>query len=394
MATKTAVPSFDADFISLEVATDPYPVYTELRGLGPVVWLESLGMYAVTRDVLAREVLSNPAIYSSAKGVSTNPGLNEQSGGAMLITTDGAQHRELREVFRKPLRPKALQEITGRLTEEATSLVDRLTGSGTFEGVNDFACHLPLTIVSRLIGVPEEGREHLLDWGTAFIEMAGGDNDRGRAAAPRAMEMIQWATENITPERVSKGGWAHQLIEAHEAGGLDQEWIVRLTIDYIIAGLDTTISATSSLLYQLGRHPEQWNLLRENPGLIQSAIGEAVRLESPLQAMSRVTTRDVELGGVELAEGSRVVVIFGCVNRDEERWERADQFDITRPDATEHLAFGLGEHACVGQGLAKHEIQTLLKAMIPTVSEIEVDEPAWHPLNGARVLSSLPTRFN
>ena len=389
----TDVPSYDVDFISDEAAVDPYPQYARLRALGPLVWVERLGMYAVTRDGLAREVLGNPEVYSSAQGVSANPDLNAQSGGAMLITTDGQQHRELREVFRRPLRPKALQAISSQLADEATGLVDRLVGHGTFDGVNDFAAHLPLTIVSRLIGVPEEGRERLLEWGTRFIEMAGGDNERGRAAAPQAMEMIRWATENITPEKVTEGGWAHQLIDAHQAGAIGEEWIVRLTIDYIIAGLDTTISATSSLLYQLGRNPQQWDLLRADPGLIQSAMGEAIRLESPLQAMSRVTTRATELGGVHLAEGSRVLVIFGCVNRDEERWDRPEEFDITRPDATEHLAFGLGEHACVGQGLAKHEIQSLVKAMIPRVTRIEVDEPHWHPLNGARVLSSLPTRF-
>lgn len=393
MALSTAVPSYEADFLSDDVATDPYPTYAELRALGPLVWIERLGMYAVTRDVLAREVLANPEVYSSAQGVSANPGLNAQTGETMLITTDGQQHRELREVFRKPLRPKALQGITDRLNDEATTLVERHAGGGTFDGVNDFACHLPLTIVSRLIGVPGEGRERLLEWGTAFIEMAGGDNDRGRAAAPRAMEMIHWATQNLTPEKVMKGGWAHQLFEAHEAGGLAEEWIVRLTIDYIIAGLDTTISATSTLLYQLGRHPDQWQLLREDPSLMLSAIGEAVRLEAPLQAMSRLTTRPVELGGVELDKGSRVLVMFGCVNRDEERWERADEFDITRPDATEHLSFGLGEHACVGQGLAKHEIQALLRAMIPRVAQIEVQDPVWHQLNGARVLSSIATRF-
>ena len=291
----TDVPSYDVDFISDEAAVDPYPQYARLRALGPLVWVERLGMYAVTRDGLAREVLGNPEVYSSAQGVSANPDLNAQSGGAMLITTDGQQHRELREVFRRPLRPKALQAISSQLADEATGLVDRLLGYGTFDGVNDFAAHLPLTIVSRLIGVPEEGRERLLEWGTGFIEMAGGDNDRGRAAAPQAMEMIRWATDNITPEKVTEGGWAHQLIDAHQAGAIGEEWIVRLTIDYIIAGLDTTISATSSLLYQLGRNPQQWDLLRADPGLIQSAMGEAIRLESPLQAMSRVTTRTTEL---------------------------------------------------------------------------------------------------
>jgi cytochrome P450 len=119
-------------------------------------------------------------------------------------------------------------------------------------------------------------------------------------------------------------------------------------------------------------------------------VNEALRLESPIRCFTRHVARDAEIGGVSIAEGSRVLVLYGAANRDERRWEDAERFDITRPNAAAHLAFGAGEHSCLGAHLARLEMHALMKAMVQTVSRMEIGEPVFALNNTLRGLASLP----
>jgi cytochrome P450 len=393
MTLTDTAPSSDIDLYSDEAVHDPYDLHARLRRLGPVVWMTQLNAYVVTRDEPARDVLTDPATFSSAAGVTMNEAANAMTAGSMMITTDPPLHQDLRRVFQKPLRRGALQKISEDIASEADELILDLVARETFDAAVDLAPHLPLSIVSHLIGVPEQGREKLLIWANAFLNFATVDNERSRAAAPLAGEMVEWAGAHIRSGLVSEDGWAQQLFDAGDRGDLPEGWAGRLVLDYMIPSLDTTINATSSLIVHLGRNPDQWALLKEQPALIPRAVGEAIRLETPIQMFSRTTTRQTRLGDVLIPPGARVGVLLGSANRDDERWERADEFDITRPDATDHLGFGIGEHLCVGQGLAQLEMQSLLKSMIDHVDVIEVVDAHPQSVQGIRGFSSVPTRF-
>lgn len=387
------VPVSDVDLFTDAALDDPHPIYVELRGLGPVVYLERFEVYALTRYATAKQVLQDPAQFTSTKGIRLNAARNAR-GTTSGITTDPPLHGRLRRSFMQPLRPHSLEQISGQIDDEAERLIAGLVTRDGFDGVSELAHHLPLAVVSHLVGIPEEGRERMLEWAAASFDAAGPlGYERTDSTDPVEAEMRAWIEEYARPPHLAPDGWAQHIFNAEEEGKIPEGWASRLARDYVVPSLDTTINATSSLLWLLGRHPDQWELLRQRPELVTNAIDEAIRLETPIQWFTRVATHDVDLEGTVIPDGARVMAIFGSANRDELRWERPTEFDITRPDASQHLGFGTGEHSCAGQGLAKLEIRALLEAMLRRVDTIEIGEPERRLNNSLRGLASLPVRF-
>ena len=174
------------------------------------------------------------------------------------------------------------------------------------------------------------------------------------------------------------GSWTRRLFDLVREGALPAELAPVSMRDYLNPSLDTTISATGQLIWQLGRNPDQWALLRSRPDFARNAANEAVRMASPVRSFSRHTARSVELGGAVIPQGARVMMVFASANRDERVFERPDDFDITR-NPRHHLGFGSGIHMCVGMHLAQMEMIALLEAMIPRVEAIEVGDPVRMP---------------
>jgi len=164
-------------------------------------------------------------------------------------------------------------------------------------------------------------------------------------------------------------------------------------VDYIAPSLDTTISAISNALYLFGSHPEQWQLLREDPTLIPNAINEVIRYESPLRAFSRKARQGCQIASAHIPAGARVLVVYASANRDEREWTDPATFDIQR-DATRQLGFGQGAHACAGQGLARLEITAMLRALTERVERIEpTGPPTWAVNNIIRRHRRLPLKL-
>ena len=164
-------------------------------------------------------------------------------------------------------------------------------------------------------------------------------------------------------------------------------------IDYLVPSLDTTISGIASALALFALHPDQWDTLRAEPSLLPNAINEVLRYESPLRAFTRKSLQPTEIGDIEVPAESRVLVLYASANRDEHEWPEADVFDIRR-NATRHLGFGHGTHACAGQGLARLEMQAMLTALMRQVSRIELaGEPTWALNNIIRCYERLPLRL-
>ena len=165
-----------------------------------------------------------------------------------------------------------------------------------------------------------------------------------------------------------------------------------LFIDYLAPSLDTTISALGNAVWLFATHPDQWQILQEEPDRIKAAFNEVLRIESPITCFTRVAKVFASVGGFELPAGSRVLVSFAAANRDERRWEEPDRFDITRESAG-HLAFGYGEHACVGMGLARLEGAAVLASLVERVGTIELNgSPVRKRNNLIRSFRSLPVK--
>ena len=368
----TEHPSSDIDLYADAVLLDPYPHYRALRDQAGAVWLERHEAFVLSRYADVRAALGNWEVFSSAGGVAMNDGMNAALKGGLLCS-DPPQHDALRRIIERPLAPQMLAALREQITDQADALVDRLAARGTFDAV-ELARYLPVTIVSELVGLPEDGREHMLDWARANFDCLGPMNDRARRALPVLKDMLDYAFTQCVPGKLKPGSWAAMIWEAADRGEISLELCPYLMNDYMGPALDTTIFAATAAIWLFARNPEQWDAVRTTPGLLSGAINEVVRLESPIQGFSRVLTRDHEIDGVMLPAGARVVVLYASANRDERKWNNPDRFDVRRTNVHEHMAFGFGEHQCVGNNLARLEIRALLLALSKRVRRFELGD--------------------
>ena len=355
-------PVSDIDLYSDASLLNPYDNYKVLRDLGPIVFLNGLNMYVAARYADVKAILATPEVFISGEGVTMNDAVNRALQGIGLCS-DGDEHRRIRRVESRPLNPRALRELRDTITAEAEAVVDRLSERGSFDAVTDLAQYLPLSIVSNLVGLPEEGRERMLDWAAGNFNSFGPVNERTAKSMSVFEEMVNYAMSQCVPGKLKPGSWAAMLHDAADAGEISEQEARLMALSYMAPSLDTTIFAISSAIWLFANNPDQWTALRENPQLIPNAINEGLRLESPIQGFSRYARVDHDFDGSVLPAGSRVIILFGSANRDERRWDDPERFDIRRDRAGDHVAFGYGEHACVGNNLARMEMAALFTAL-------------------------------
>jgi cytochrome P450 len=387
-----SIPASDVDLFTDENLRDPYPIYQELRDLGPVVELRAHGMYAFPRYREVRMASGNWEVFSSAKGVMMNEETNSALEGITLCS-DPPEHTQMRNVLSRPLRAEKMRELTPRIEAEAELIVERLVAQGVFDAATELAEHLPLNIVSELVGLGNTGREHMLEWAAASFDVQGPINQRTLDALPKIQEMVAFAMTEAVPGKIDPDGWAAQLYTAAEQGDLPVEKCPMMMVDYIAPSLDTTIYAISSAILLFAQNPDQWDVVRADPTLVPHAINEALRLESPIQRFTRLVTEDFDVDGYTLPAGSRVVMLYGSANRDERKYPNPERFDVRRKPS-DHMAFGRGEHVCIGMNLARIEMRALLEALIPLVRRFELLSADLALNNTLRGLSTLKVRVS
>lgn len=366
-----AIETSDIDLYSDASLDDPYRNYATIRELGPVVRLSRLGMYVTGRYAVAKEVLSKPEIFISGNGVMMNDTVNDVFRGGIGLCTDGAEHARIRRVEARPLNPRTLAGLRETITQEANSLVERLVRRRTFDAATELAQHLPLTVVSNLVGLPEEGRERMLDWAAANFDAFGPLNPRATAALETFEQMYEYAMTQCVRGRLKPGSWAEMLHDAADQEEITPDEARLMALSYVAPSLDTTIFAIGNAIWLFANHPDQWHALRADPALIPNAINECLRLESPIQGFSRYAVAAHDFEDVTLPADARLIVLYGSANRDERHWPDAARFDVRREGAGRHLAFGYGEHACIGLNLARMEISALFAALLPVVERFE-----------------------
>jgi cytochrome P450 len=372
---------------------DPYPHYQRLRRLGPVVWLRRHGAYALPCYAECKATLRDDTTFVSGKGVALNPLSNRLSRGTTL-NSDGADHDRRRKLVAHRLLPRALHDLAAAVDQQAAAIVDTAVRRRTVDAVDDLASALPLAVVPDLVGWPRDERGLLIDWAGATFDVLGPFNWRAVKSFPRSLQMLRFARNVVRSRTVLDGSMVDELLAAVDAGTVSREQCTALLIDYIAPSLDTTIGAISNAVYLLGAHPEQWELLKNDPSLIPNALNEILRYESPLRAFARLARRDTHIAGVPIPAGSRVLVMYASANRDEREWNNPEAFDIRR-DAGRHLGFGNGAHACAGQALACLETAAMLRALIERVDRIHLgDKPTWAVNNIIRRHQSLPVTLD
>jgi cytochrome P450 len=364
-------PALDLDLYSPEVVEDSAGAFARIRDAAPVVWLPRHRLWALGRFDEVRAALRDDELFVSGQGVAANPITNVAARKTTLFS-DGETHVARRKVLMRSLGAQALAPIVARLDSEAEAIVASLVGRGEFDASRDFSSGLPLEVVADLVGVRVPA-ERLLSWGTISFDVLGPLNRRGLQAFPSSLGMLAYA-QRLSRSRVTPGSWAASVFDAADRGEINKTEARNMVIDFIAPSLDTTILASTYMLWLLGENPEAWQRIRRDPELIPAAVVESVRLSSPIRGFTRRLSRDAEVGGVRMRAGDRAVLLIGAANMDERHCPDPERFDLDRPPGG-NLGWGNGPHTCVGIHLAKLEMAALLRALVAQVETIEILGP-------------------
>src|SRR5438552_3172468 len=234
------------------------------------------------------------------------------------------------------------------------------------------------------VGRYRDVRAVLRDWQTFTSADGVAFND----PFPTALELLQ-EIGRLTKDDMTPGSMGWSLFEAEERGEIPPDSTTMLIWNYIGPAFDTTINGIGSTVWMLARDPEQWKILRDDPGLIPSAFNEGLRMETPISIWARGCRHGAEIDGLTIPPGTRLCVLLGSANRDERHYPDPDHYDVRR-DPHDHVAFGHGIHSCVGSSLARTEAHAVLTALVNQVTTMECGEPVREPHSTTRGLAGLP----
>lgn len=312
------VPVSDFDPYSSEVLSDPFHYYEALRDLGSVIWLEKYGVYAVARHEQVKQVLTDPETYCSSAGVGLTNFHTEEPWRkpSIILEVDPPEHTRTRKVFTRILSPRALNKLRDTFEQQAHLLVDAMIAKGECDAVTDFAYAFPIKVFGDAVGIPLDGREHLLPYGDMVFNAFGPMNDRFKDCLAGLGPATEWINEACERDTLTKDGFGAELYAAADAGDITHEEAGMLVRTMLSAGLDTTIFTLGNALASLGRHPQQWSILKDDPTRSRSVLEEVLRYESTFHSFYRTTTKPVELDGVPLKANQKVLVFIASANRD------------------------------------------------------------------------------
>lgn len=393
--TQVDDPISDDDPYAPEYLADPYPGHEALRELGPVVRLRRYDCWAVARYEQVSAVLRDWKTFCSGAGVDLANFRNEKPWRvpSIILEADPPLHARTHKILARVMAPQVLRDLRPTFEREARALVSRLLEREVIDGAADLARAFPEKVFPDAVGLPAEGRENLAPYGDMVFNAIGPRNAFVERSMASAGTVVPWIMQSCSRASLTADGLGAQVYAAADAGEASEEEAGMLVRSLLSAGLDTTVAAIGNALVAFGRFPEQWQILREEPALARSAFDEAMRLESPVQAFFRTTSRAVELAGTALEDGAKVLVFFAAANRDPRRWNDPDAFDVRRRSGG-HVAFGLGIHRCVGEALAALEGEILLTELARRVRAIEpAGEPVLHYNNSLRSFERIPLRL-
>ncbi|MEI7783407.1 MAG: cytochrome P450 [Betaproteobacteria bacterium] len=398
-APPPGVPVLDVDPFSDELLHDPYPYHARLREAGPVVWVPKYGIYVTGRHEQVREVFADHDSYISSAGVGL-ANFNKETPfrpKSLILEADPPNHTRARTVLSRILSPRTVMQIRETFTEQANALFDSVLataqGGEVVDGIARIAEVYPLKVFPDAVGLEPQGRENLLLYGDMIFNAFGPRNALLVRAAEKVQPVTAWIMAHCQRANLRPGALGDLIYQAADAGEIGQDEAPLLVRSFLSAGVDTTVNGIGNALWCLARHPEAYAKLHADPTLARAAFEESLRYESAVQTFFRTTSRPVELAGVRIPAGSKVLTVLAAANRDERQWPNPERFDIERRP-TGHMAFGSGIHGCVGQVVARLEGELVLAALAKRFARIELaGEPTRRLNNTLRALATLPLRL-
>lgn len=411
LATATAIAAAPDPALSLyqlldpEVLADPYPLYRRLREHDSVHWDTFLHAWVVTgySDVVtvlhkfSADRTPTPE-QVSAMGLTTLTPIAQVMAKQMLFM-DAPTHTRLRKLCSTAFTSRRIEGLRAQIGEITNALLDRVIAKGRMDVVADFAAPLPAIVTAQMLGVPTSDHEQLKGWSADFAEMLGNfqhNPDRAGRVLRSTNAMTSYFRSAIREiERNPREGLIHALMTAEVDGNrLTEEEVIANTIVTMVGGQETTTNLIGNGLLTLLRNPAQLAQLRDDPSIIEPAVEELLRYESPSQHTARLAPEDVMLGGKLIRKRDAVMAVMAAANRDPERFPDPDRLDLTRTD-NRHLAFGWAAHFCFGAPLARMEAQTAFATLLRRLPDLalEPEKLEWRENLGLRGLKKLPVSF-
>lgn len=396
------------DPLAPEQRADPYPTYARLRHDRPVFYAPAYDLWVVTRfdDVLT--VLKDHTTFSSSIALHSSPHeplpevrkRMEQGWPDMpiIVEADPPLHTRIRRPITRAFTPRRVVEMEPRVRTIVDELLDGFAGDGEGDIVSLFAWPLPLRVIGDLVGVPEEDLPWVHDRSREWLStyQATGTLDEQLVQADGYVALQRYFVDLVEDRaRTPRDDLTSALVQAvrDDEDPIGVVELAGVPLDLVVAGHVTVTRAIGSAIVLLLNHPDVLDELRAEPAAWPGAIEEILRLESPAQGLFRRVTRDIELGGVRLPAGARLMVHFGSASRDEAVFPESDRFDPTREDVGKrHLAFGKGIHVCIGAPLARLELGIALPRLFERLDGLRRadDGPlVYDPIFFARGLATL-----
>ncbi|MEN8722864.1 MAG: cytochrome P450 [Alphaproteobacteria bacterium] len=388
-------PGFDLADVSMWTKGHPFDFYKKLREEAPVAWFdvpEAQGFWAVTRYEDIKQVELHPEIFSSQMG-----GINMAYGKPnerhprlhsatlnTLISMDRPQHIDLRMQHRDFFTPQYVESLRERVRGEVTRLLDNVEKNGPkTDFVKHFSTRLPLFTLCEMMGIPERDRAKVVRWMYYLEQAAALFSQRTKGGIPPYLfimrfmlnirQMFKYGEKALNGRRANPQDDLMTKIAQATIGDeqLRQEFLDGAWLLIIFAGNDTTRNSLSGTMRLLTEFPDQSQRVLDDPSLIPQMAQEAVRMTSPVIHMRRTVTQDTELNGQKMVRGEKVIMWYGSANRDPAVFEDPDRFDVTRANATDHMAFGFGPHVCLGQRIAAMQIEEAYKQILERFPNIK-----------------------
>lgn len=373
-------------------AADPYAAYAELRRSTPMFFDERFGMTFLTRYRDVFSVLTDPRFGRLPPGAEVadagddRPELRcyDRYIRVNLLETEGQTHRNLRRHLARSLHPARIAELERRVETIAADLVDALEPGVPVDFVAELAEPLPVMMIAELLGWPRQDRHRLRPWSAAIVKLyekdaSAADASNAETATREFAEML----DSLANRRKAapRADLVSELVALEQRDdGLTRDQLIASCMLLLNAGHEATVNAAGNGLLALLRHPPTQQRLRERPELIDSAVEEMLRYDSPLQMFHRIAREPLTIGEVSFEAGDTVGLLYGAANRDPEMFPEPDVFDISR-EPNRHLAFGAATHFCLGATLARLELSTLFGTLLARTRHIELAEepPPYRP---------------
>jgi cytochrome P450 len=393
----------------------PYPFYDALRKDAPVTEVPDIG-FLVTRYDLVKQVVLNPGLYSSAYttgfgavGLSLNEipasatKILEQgdSGIKALLWADDPAHRRQRQLVSQAFGPRRIKQLSENIRAVGTELIDGFIDNGKVELLTEFAVPLPLMVIADALGVGREDLDKFDRWSRAVIKPVGQivpDNEYDELAHQYIEFQRYFAEQFESRKQNPQDDLLTDLVSAEAAGEdpLTRSELFDVIVQIIVAGNETTANAIVMGMTMLLQRPDLRDRLRQDPTLCAPFAEEVLRLESPVQGLPRLATKDTELGGVAIPKGSKIIVMFGAANRDPETFTCPAEIDLERGNLKSHLAFSWGIHLCIGSNLAREEMRIAFDLLLNRLADIRVADghtESYKPSLMLRGVDELPLTF-